>query len=103
MLRPGINAIREMTGQSLACRAAGLWSVEIPSPIRVGFFGGASMDLSAIILVVIVLLGLSGVRIANQYERAVVLRLGQYQAIREPGLYWIAPVLERQVTVTCAP
>jgi len=99
MLRPGINAIREMTGQSLACRAAGLWSVEIPSPIRVGFFGGASMDLSVIILVVIVLLGLSGVRIANQYERAVVLRLGRYQAIREPGLYWIAPVLERQVTV----
>jgi len=46
-----------------------------------------------------VLLGLSGVRIANQYERAVVLRLGRYQAIREPGLYWIAPVLERQVTV----
>ena len=57
------------------------------------------MDLSVIILVVIVLLGLSGVRIANQYERAVVLRLGRYQAIREPGLYWIAPVLERQVTV----
>jgi len=57
------------------------------------------MDLSVIILVIIVLLGLSGVRIANQYERAVVLRLGRYQAIREPGLYWIAPVLERQVTV----
>jgi len=98
MLRPGINAIREMTGQSFAS-GCGLWSVEIPSPIRVCFFGGASMDLSVIILVIIVLLGLSGVRIANQYERAVVLRLGRYQAIREPGLYWIAPVLERQVTV----
>ena len=29
MLRPGINTIREMTGRSFACRAAGLWSVEI--------------------------------------------------------------------------
>ncbi|HMA71485.1 MAG TPA: slipin family protein [Xanthobacteraceae bacterium] len=57
------------------------------------------MDLSVIVLVIIVLLGLSGLRIANQYQRAVVLRLGRYQAIREPGLYWIIPVVDRQFTV----
>jgi regulator of protease activity HflC (stomatin/prohibitin superfamily) len=63
------------------------------------------MDLAVIylgviaILVAIALLGLSGLRIANQYQRAVVLRLGRYQAIRGPGLYWIIPVLEWQFMV----
>jgi regulator of protease activity HflC (stomatin/prohibitin superfamily) len=56
------------------------------------------MTLEVVVLV-IVLLGLSGLRIANQYQRAVVLRLGRYQAIRGPGLYWIIPVIEWQFTV----
>jgi regulator of protease activity HflC (stomatin/prohibitin superfamily) len=46
-----------------------------------------------------VLFGLAGLRIANQYQRAVVLRLGRFQSIRGPGLYWIIPVIEWQFTV----
>lgn len=57
------------------------------------------MDLSVIVLVIVVLLGLSGLRIANQYQRAVVLRLGEFQGIRGPGLYWIIPLIEWQFTV----
>jgi regulator of protease activity HflC (stomatin/prohibitin superfamily) len=48
---------------------------------------------------VLVLIGLAGLRIANQYERAVVFRLGRYQATRGPGLYWIIPLAEWQSTV----
>jgi regulator of protease activity HflC (stomatin/prohibitin superfamily) len=44
-------------------------------------------------------LGLSGCRVANQYQRAVVLRLGRFLAIRGPGLYWIIPLIEWQFTV----
>jgi regulator of protease activity HflC (stomatin/prohibitin superfamily) len=51
------------------------------------------------IIAVIVLLGLFGLRIANQYQRAVVLRLGRFQAIRGPGLYWLIPVIEWQYRV----
>jgi regulator of protease activity HflC (stomatin/prohibitin superfamily) len=51
------------------------------------------MTLSAII-VAIALYGLAGLRIANQYQRAVVLRLGRFESIRGPGLYWIIPVIE---------
>jgi len=40
------------------------------------------------------LITLAGFRIANQYERAVVFRLGRYQATRGPGLYWIIPLIE---------
>jgi regulator of protease activity HflC (stomatin/prohibitin superfamily) len=48
---------------------------------------------------VLVLIGLAGLRIANQYERAVVFRLGRYRSTRGPGLYWIIPLVEWQSTV----
>jgi regulator of protease activity HflC (stomatin/prohibitin superfamily) len=52
-----------------------------------------------IIVAALVLFGLAGLRVANQYERAVVFRLGRYRSIRGPGLYWIIPALEWQSTV----
>src|SRR5262245_34128503 len=51
------------------------------------------------IAVAVVVFGLAGLRIANQYERGVVFRLGRYQDIRGPGLYWIIPLIEWQRTV----
>jgi regulator of protease activity HflC (stomatin/prohibitin superfamily) len=49
-----------------------------------------------VILVLLVVFGLGGLRIADQYVRGVVFRLGRYQATKGPGLYWIIPVLEWQ-------
>ncbi|HUJ60528.1 MAG TPA: slipin family protein [Kofleriaceae bacterium] len=34
-------------------------------------------------------------RIASQWERAVVLRLGKFTGLRGPGLFWIIPLLDR--------
>jgi regulator of protease activity HflC (stomatin/prohibitin superfamily) len=34
-------------------------------------------------------------RIAQQWERAVVLRLGKYTGLRGPGLFWIIPGIDR--------
>ena len=51
------------------------------------------------ILLVLVLLLLSGIRIAQEYERALVFRLGRYTGLRGPGIYWIIPFLERQQTI----
>ncbi len=50
----------------------------------------------AILLVVFIV---SGFRIANQYQRAVVFRLGRLVGVRGPGLYWIIPAIEWQQTV----
>jgi regulator of protease activity HflC (stomatin/prohibitin superfamily) len=58
----------------------------------------AAMSLS-IAIVVILIFALLGLRIANQYQRAVVFRLGKYQATRGPGLYWIIPLIEWQLTL----
>jgi regulator of protease activity HflC (stomatin/prohibitin superfamily) len=34
-------------------------------------------------------------RIAQQWERAIVLRLGRFTGLRGPGLFWIIPFLDR--------
>lgn len=35
---------------------------------------------------------LTGLRIANEYERAVIFRLGRLKGTRGPGLYWLIPL-----------
>jgi regulator of protease activity HflC (stomatin/prohibitin superfamily) len=47
----------------------------------------------------LLVLALSGVRVAQEYERAVVFRLGRFHSIRGPGLYFNLPFLEWQKKV----
>jgi regulator of protease activity HflC (stomatin/prohibitin superfamily) len=55
---------------------------------------------AVLILIVVAFLVLSGIRIAQEYQRGVVFRLGRYQGLRGPGLYWIIPLgIERAVTI----
>jgi regulator of protease activity HflC (stomatin/prohibitin superfamily) len=49
-----------------------------------------------IVLALLVVFVLAGLRIADQYVRGVVFRLGRYRATKGPGLYWIIPVIEWQ-------
>ena len=42
------------------------------------------------------ILSLYGFRIAQEYERGVVFRLGRYKGIKGPGLYWIIPFIDWQ-------
>jgi regulator of protease activity HflC (stomatin/prohibitin superfamily) len=55
-------------------------------------------------------LALSGIRVAQEYQRAVVFRLGRFHSIRGPGLYYNIPLIEwqrlcdmRTVTVNVEP
>jgi regulator of protease activity HflC (stomatin/prohibitin superfamily) len=50
------------------------------------------MNIALIVLAVIVVVGLSGFRVAQQYERALVFRFGRYAGTRGPGLFWIIPL-----------
>src|SRR4029077_13976704 len=38
-------------------------------------------------------------KVAKQWEKAVVLRLGRYVGIRGPGLFWIVPLI---ATASCS-
>jgi regulator of protease activity HflC (stomatin/prohibitin superfamily) len=56
------------------------------------------MILSVIAFIAIVLLAM-GVRIAQEYQRAIVFRLGRYHATKGPGLYFIIPFIDTQMKV----
>ena len=49
-----------------------------------------------LLIIVLGLFFLSGLRIAQEYQRAVVFRLGRFSSIKGPGLYWIIPLIDRQ-------
>lgn len=43
---------------------------------------------------------LSGLRVAKEYERGVIFRLGRYSGLKGPGLYYILPLgIEKSVTI----
>lgn len=58
------------------------------------------MDVLVILIVIIIVIFiLSGIKIINQYERGVVLTLGRYTGIREPGLRVVVPIFQRLIKV----
>lgn len=48
-----------------------------------------------IFLLVLSVLIASSINIANQWEKAVVLRMGKYNGLRGPGLFLIIPIIDR--------
>lgn len=57
-------------------------------------------DLTARLAVLAAALGIASysamsVRLANQWERAVVLRLGKYTEMKGPGIFWVIPFVDR--------
>lgn len=51
-----------------------------PGWMIAGFLGGGLLSLAP--------------RVASQWERAVVLRLGRYRGLRGPGLFWVVPFID---------
>jgi regulator of protease activity HflC (stomatin/prohibitin superfamily) len=47
-----------------------------------------------VIFFFIALIVSSAIKIADQWERAVVLRLGRFQSLRGPGLFFIIPIID---------
>jgi len=52
-----------------------------------------------ILTAILIMILLSGIRIAQEYQRAIVFRLGRFRNIKGPGIYWIIPFIERQQKV----
>ena len=47
----------------------------------------------------VILWFLSGIRIVNEYEQGVVLRLGRFSGLRTAGLKWIIPFVDRMIII----
>src|SRR5262245_19532770 len=79
---PGINVVS--VAALLAALAIGcVLSLALGNPLPVIAFA------------VIGLLLAPAPKIAQQWERAVVLRFGRYVGLRGPGLFWIVPFVDR--------
>jgi len=62
---------------------AGIWgtvALETPWPVFVGLAIGFTL--------------MQAPKVAKQWERAVVLRLGRYVGLRGPGIFWIVPFVD---------
>src|SRR5450432_4591314 len=58
------------------------------------------MPILIVVFLVLAFIFLSGFRVAREYERAVVFRLGRYTGLRGPGLFWLIPFgIENQTRV----
>lgn len=58
------------------------------------------MDGFVIFLIIVVgMFILSGIKIINQYERGVVLTLGKFTGVRNPGLRVVVPIFQRIIRV----
>ncbi|HEY3681340.1 MAG TPA: slipin family protein [Bradyrhizobium sp.] len=64
---------------------AGWWAYSANS--RAGY-------VAAVVLVIVAFLIPQAIRVADQWERAVVLRLGKLSAIRGPGIFFIVPFID---------
>jgi regulator of protease activity HflC (stomatin/prohibitin superfamily) len=54
------------------------------------FFIGTYVTVLTLLGIIV----LFSLKIANQWEKAVVLRLGKFHGLRGPGLFWIVPIVE---------
>jgi regulator of protease activity HflC (stomatin/prohibitin superfamily) len=57
------------------------------SPVFGGIVGAAGVVLAALVA--------ASIKVANQWERGIVLRVGSFTGIRGPGLFFLTPVIER--------
>ncbi|MFA6376690.1 MAG: slipin family protein [Candidatus Paceibacterota bacterium] len=79
---------------SLVTLVVGAVILSIPATQLLGPIGLLAVLVGLIFLVVII-----GLRVVDQYERALVLTLGQYTGTRAPGLTWIFVGIQRMVKV----
>lgn len=55
--------------------------------------------LLTFVIVVAISFVLSGIKIINQYERGVILTLGRFSGVRQPGLRVVVPVFQQIIKV----
>jgi len=66
----------------------------IPAAIGVALTIALASPFGAIIGVLLGLLFAQSPKVAKQWERGVVLRLGRYVGLKGPGLFWIVPLFD---------
>jgi regulator of protease activity HflC (stomatin/prohibitin superfamily) len=100
-IKPGTAAVKIGASPHISPVAIGVWMVvftlsmaALPVMDRAGLsdgtLGGVTVALNLVALYL-----LFSLKVADQWEKAVILRLGRFRGLRGPGLFWIVPVIDR--------
>ncbi|PKL31305.1 hypothetical protein CVV43_02955 [Candidatus Saccharibacteria bacterium HGW-Saccharibacteria-1] len=57
------------------------------------------MEIIIFLAVVVLIFVLSGLKVINQYERGVILTLGKFTGLRQPGLQVVIPIFQRLIRI----
>ena len=57
------------------------------------------MEIIMFLAVVVLIFILSGLKVINQYERGVILTLGKFTGLRQPGLQVVVPIFQRLIRI----
>ncbi|MGD2155336.1 MAG: slipin family protein [Anaerolineales bacterium] len=97
--------INQFEGMDTNLRVNGVAAILFSIFTLLAFVGGfllliseVNIGLSVAYMTIMVLIGLYllfALKIADQWEKSVVLRLGRYRGLFGPGLFWIVPVVDR--------
>ena len=66
----------------------------ISAIIMDGRVDGGWIGLSVISMILVGTYILFALKVASQWEKAVLLRLGEFRGLRGPGLFWIIPIVD---------
>jgi regulator of protease activity HflC (stomatin/prohibitin superfamily) len=58
------------------------------------FIGLTSIPVSIVLIIISVFIA-SSIHIADQWEKAVVLRMGKYKGLKGPGIFLIIPIIDK--------
>jgi regulator of protease activity HflC (stomatin/prohibitin superfamily) len=56
--------------------------------------GLGRLVVPGVLLIVLAVIVLAALKMAQQWEQAVILRAGKFLAVRGPGLFWVVPILD---------
>jgi regulator of protease activity HflC (stomatin/prohibitin superfamily) len=58
-----------------------------------------AIELIFPLIIIILVVLFAGLRVINQYEKSVVFTLGKFTGIKEPGLRYLVPIIQKQTKV----
>jgi regulator of protease activity HflC (stomatin/prohibitin superfamily) len=100
-IKSGTAAVKGGASPHISPVAIGAWMAAFTLSMaavavmdRAGFSEDAMAGV-AIALNLVALYLLFSLKVADQWEKAVILRLGRFRGLRGPGLFWILPVIDR--------
>ncbi len=72
-----------------------LFLINLGVAVLVGQINEGLGVLVGIVGTIVAALAAGAIKVANQWERGIVLRLGEFAGIRGPGLFFIVPIIDR--------